>query len=241
MPDFEEKDRLKLFFDGAFRLESEEGEKRKEWFKSIISKYAKLNSGRALDIACGTGISSFALAECGFSVIGIDNNAQYLALSKRYAKRLAYDCEFLLMDLRQISFPHNSFDLVAFLGDPLSLFPLNAIDLLMAKSFEILKTGGRIFLNYRDWIRISASKIEDEFKEIQGEKDFYLDTRTGKLVLVFHRGKMMKPQRFEFYLASPFLVEFLLYKHGFADLEVIELETQGILFPEIVTTGTKPK
>src|SRR5471030_1333159 len=64
--------------------------------------------GRVLDVACGTGVLTKALAETGAQVIGIDASEEYLAGARRHRPHpnIAYEQG----DIRRMRFDDDAFD-----------------------------------------------------------------------------------------------------------------------------------
>lgn len=73
---------------------------------------------KAPDVGCGTGISTFALEELGFDIVGIDIREETIQKAKEIAKRRRSKAKFYFMDAKRLEFEHESFDLVALLVLP---------------------------------------------------------------------------------------------------------------------------
>jgi len=97
----------------------ETGRKRLERMKELLKDVLPRFRGRALDVGCGMGVSTFALEELGFEVTGVDVQEELVEKAREIAGELGYSAEFRVMDTRNLDFPDESFDLVAFLGNPL--------------------------------------------------------------------------------------------------------------------------
>jgi SAM-dependent methyltransferase len=65
---------------------------------------------RALDLACGTGLSTAGLVERGYSVTGVDIASEMLA---RARQRFARDCAFYVARAEALPFADSAFGLVA--------------------------------------------------------------------------------------------------------------------------------
>ncbi|HEY5298428.1 MAG TPA: bifunctional demethylmenaquinone methyltransferase/2-methoxy-6-polyprenyl-1,4-benzoquinol methylase UbiE [Verrucomicrobiae bacterium] len=86
------------------------------WKRRVV-KLARIKTGdRALDLCCGTGDISVALARSGAETTGLDFSPQMLQVAEtRRQKSLkleAQNLKFLQGDAQQIPFPENSFDAV---------------------------------------------------------------------------------------------------------------------------------
>lgn len=103
---------------------------------------------RILDLACGFGRHSIALAERGFSVVGVDITRDYIAFADQTAKEKHLDVEFILADLRDLSFTEE-FDAVINMGDGAIGYLENDEENL--KIFDVvaraLRPGGKHFMD----------------------------------------------------------------------------------------------
>jgi demethylmenaquinone methyltransferase/2-methoxy-6-polyprenyl-1,4-benzoquinol methylase len=86
-------------------------------WKRRVARLAQIKPGdHALDLCCGTGDISFALARGGAETTGLDFSAQMLAVAaQRQSASLKLklkNLKFVQGDAQQIPFPENSFDLV---------------------------------------------------------------------------------------------------------------------------------
>ena len=119
-----------------------------------------------LDIGCGSGTSSFALARCvepEGHVLGVDISEQLVVIA-RAATPAGAPIEFRLADAAKAPLPAGRFDLlfsrfgVMFFDDPVAAF---------AHMRGALKPGGRLaFVCWRgaaenDWVRLPMSAIRD--------------------------------------------------------------------------------
>ncbi|HHX63365.1 MAG TPA: class I SAM-dependent methyltransferase [Chloroflexi bacterium] len=73
-------------------------------------------SERVLDLACGFGRHSLALAERGFRVVGVDITPAYVQDAAETARRGGLSAEFICADIRDIQF-EQEFDVVLNLAD----------------------------------------------------------------------------------------------------------------------------
>ncbi|HUV53661.1 MAG TPA: class I SAM-dependent methyltransferase [Candidatus Krumholzibacteriaceae bacterium] len=84
------------------RLEKAEEEARQ--LKSIFGELGVPESGLVLDLACGIGRHSTALAKHGFRVVGVDISPAYIAKAEELAavERLSGSCSFVHGDMRRL-------------------------------------------------------------------------------------------------------------------------------------------
>jgi SAM-dependent methyltransferase len=128
-------------------------------------------AGVAIDLGCGSGFQSLALAEIGFrSVIAVDTSAKLLAELKRHAA--GRPVQTMLADLgalHDLAQP-GSAALVACMGDTLTHLPdKSAVSKLMADSYRALAPGGMIVLTFRD-LTATASGL-DRFIPVRSDSD----------------------------------------------------------------------
>jgi SAM-dependent methyltransferase len=91
---------------------------RKSWTHCIELLHERALGGRVLELGCGPGSHSFALAALGAQVVGIDISRQAVEESKAAAaaKSLGERMSFELMNAEALDFESGSFDLVFGLG-----------------------------------------------------------------------------------------------------------------------------
>jgi demethylmenaquinone methyltransferase/2-methoxy-6-polyprenyl-1,4-benzoquinol methylase len=104
------------------------------------------NNLRVLDVCCGTGRDSIALANSGNRVTGIDMSPDMLALAKKKIRKLGVQSvSFLRMKATEIGFHDEAFDVIV------SSFALHEMDYdaMMAalkEMYRLLKKDGRLYL-----------------------------------------------------------------------------------------------
>jgi SAM-dependent methyltransferase len=92
--------------------------------------------GRVLDVACGTGVLSKALAEAGASVIGVDASEGYLEGARRRPHpNIAYE----VGDIRHMRFDDGSFDAAV---STLALDVLPEIEQVVGEMKRVTRPGG---------------------------------------------------------------------------------------------------
>ncbi|MFZ2154098.1 MAG: class I SAM-dependent methyltransferase [Candidatus Moraniibacteriota bacterium] len=100
--------------------------------------------GLALDVGCAGGRDSKRLVEKGFNVVGIDLVDEFLD----YAKINVPKAEFSKMDVLELNFSANKFDVILANAILLHLEKENARRAL-EKLYKVLKPGGKIFIGVK--------------------------------------------------------------------------------------------
>lgn len=98
---------------------------------------------KALDIGCGTGYFTLALARAGAEVTGIDRAEAIVARARDNAHREGLEPEFVTGDAAQLPFPPESFDLVTSIT---SLCFAEAPERVLREARRVLKPSGRIVI-----------------------------------------------------------------------------------------------
>jgi demethylmenaquinone methyltransferase/2-methoxy-6-polyprenyl-1,4-benzoquinol methylase len=88
------------------------------WKRRVVELAQIKNGDRALDLCCGTGDISFALAQRGAETIGLDFSEKMLEVAENRRQKNSnlklktQNLKFLQGDAQQIPFSENSFDIV---------------------------------------------------------------------------------------------------------------------------------
>ncbi|MCB9532076.1 MAG: methyltransferase domain-containing protein [Myxococcales bacterium] len=140
---------------------------------------------RVLDVACGFGRHAVELAERGHSVVGVDKSRPLLERGLRELQRRATTADFLLGDMRELSFErefgaafcfHTSF---GYFDDETNLGVLAA----MARA---LAPGGRLVIEQvsRDWVAAtSPHRLWWESDDLIVMEDVTFDHERSRLVV----------------------------------------------------------
>jgi demethylmenaquinone methyltransferase/2-methoxy-6-polyprenyl-1,4-benzoquinol methylase len=114
------------------------------WKRRLV-RMAALKPGRkALDVCCGTGDVTMALAGSGANVAGLDFNARMLAVARaRAAREGSMNVEFLQGDALHIPFEESVFDAVTI---SYGLRNLSDFERGISELHRVAKPGGRILV-----------------------------------------------------------------------------------------------
>jgi SAM-dependent methyltransferase len=136
-----------------------------------------------LDVACGWGRHSIALARAGFKVTGLDWSETLLARAQKRAKAAGVQVDFVRGDMREIPYA-GRFDAVLSLYSSLGYFLSDEEDLRVLRgAHQALKPGGTFVLETmhrdhvvsgfaeRDWWETDGGAtvwVEREFDAVDG-------------------------------------------------------------------------
>jgi SAM-dependent methyltransferase len=111
----------------------------------LFAQFGIPTRGKLLDVACGEGSFSIAMAKEGWQAAGIDRSPEMIEFARQQALQAGVEVSFTVQDMR-LPFPPNRIDLVTCWYDSLN-YLLSAADLglLFQNVHAALRPGG-IFL-----------------------------------------------------------------------------------------------
>ena len=109
------------------------------WRAATVKAIDAKPGDRVLDVACGTGTSTAALAKRGARVVGIDFSTGMIAEAKRRHPEL----EFIEGDAQALPFGDDEFDAVTV---SFGLRNFAAPDVALAEMYRVLRPGGRLVI-----------------------------------------------------------------------------------------------
>jgi len=132
---------------------------------AAVKKILKLKKGeRVLDLCCGVGRHSIALARLGLSVTGLDLNESYLRRARARARRAGVEASFIRGDMRALRFASefdaavNIFTSFGYYDDHTNLRVLQGVA-------RALRPGGRFLIETmnREWLgrHFQTWKVEE--------------------------------------------------------------------------------
>lgn len=119
----------------------------------ILSQAAK-PVRRALDLCCGPGRHSIALAKRGIDVTAVDTTAYYLEMAWKAAETDRLKIEWVREDMRRFVRPE-SYDLALIMFTSIGFFESEQDDLKVLKNvYDSLKPGGTFLLELagKEWV-----------------------------------------------------------------------------------------
>lgn len=140
------------------------------------------SSGKALDLGCGPGFQSIALAGLGFAVVGVDTSGVLLEeLRGRAGER---GIQAVLGDMRdpEVYAAEGPFEVAVCMGDTLThLGAKDEVEALIRDVRGVLEEGGALILEFRDYtvelkgadrmipVRMEDDRIMATFLEYESE------------------------------------------------------------------------
>ena len=106
----------------------------------------QLGPARALDMGCGTGVVSLALAQRGFDVLGVDHSEDMLAVAelKLASSDLRGTCRFIVGDVRDLAVGDGEFACVTCQG---LLHHLGELEPCLQELVRVLRPGGFFYIS----------------------------------------------------------------------------------------------
>lgn len=141
-----------------------------EDLNSVIESLEQMDAKQVLDLGCGTGRHTIALARKGFSVFGIDNAPSGLKMTKDGLDKESLHATLVKHEMTEpFPWPDGSFDAVVSV-QVIHHADVGSIKKIISEIKRILKTGGMIF--------ITVPKLKNQgenFQEIEPNTFIPLD------------------------------------------------------------------
>ena len=140
-----------------------EDQKITEAESNLFSSLLDLSTdSRILDLCCGQGRHSLALARRGFDhVEGLDRSRYLIRRARNAARSESLKVKFREGDARKLPFSDNHFDAVMILGNSFGYFESSQDDLrVISEVKRVLKNGGKLLLDICD-----GEYMKENFKD----------------------------------------------------------------------------
>lgn len=127
-----------------------------------------------LDIPCGFGRHSLALARAGYLVTGIDISKDYIRQLRAVCEKEKLPITLVEGDLltTQLGGP---FDMAVCMGNSFSYFPYAGMLTFMQKVYEALKPNSSFFVNTGMLAESILPNLKNELHMTVGDIEFYVD------------------------------------------------------------------
>jgi 2-polyprenyl-3-methyl-5-hydroxy-6-metoxy-1,4-benzoquinol methylase len=125
----------------------------------LIESLPERDHPRVLDIACGSGRHSVALAKSGAEVVGFDSSEEMIKAAEDHAEQNGVAVEFFLADMLDFAdMVRGEFDLVVCLGNSLALLPtIDALTSLLTQVHSLLSKDGQLVYQVLNFQEILSS------------------------------------------------------------------------------------
>ncbi len=154
-PDFSKR-MLREHLDESHGAASRRSHERAQQVDWLWQKLKLAPGSRVLDLTCGPGLYSVALAQRGCRVTGVDFSPASIAYAREQAAAadVADTCTFVESDVRAFVPEAGAYDAALFIYGQLAVFPRNDATALLHTVATALRPGGRICVELLDQERI---------------------------------------------------------------------------------------
>jgi SAM-dependent methyltransferase len=137
-----------------------------EEIANLLERLPIRQQGKVLDLCCGSGRHSRALARRGYEVVGIDLSPVLLQLAEE--KNQYPQLRFARYDMRDIPF-QNEFDIVVNLFTSFGYFSTDAENAKVVRNMaRALKPGGEVIIDYLNPAYVKDHLVPHSVKEVAG-------------------------------------------------------------------------
>lgn len=207
-----------LFPERRFAAAPEEIEK--------VLKLTKPSGKAALDLCCGPGRCSIALAQAGYQVTGVDRTKFLLDKARAKARAARAKVDWVRMDMRDFSRP-GAFDLALSMFTSFGYFDDKSEDLTVLRNvFSNLKSGGVFLIDVMGKERLAqifqptvCDILPDGTKLIQRHEIFDDWTRIRNEWIIIRRGRA-KSFKFHHTIYSGEELRDRMGRAGFTDVKL---------------------
>ena len=150
---------------------------RKEAWKKQIGRHLDREGMKILDVGTGPGFFACILSEMGHDVTGIDASEGMLGHAARNAQKLGVKPEFVQMDVNELTFADDTFDVIVTRNVTWTLMRPNEV---YSDLRRILKPGGKLLIYDANWfmhmfdeeLLEKVNKRNADYIEKYGEDDY---------------------------------------------------------------------
>jgi SAM-dependent methyltransferase len=229
-----------MFPEERFHLAEEQIEK--------ILALVGYEEGAVLDLCCGPGRHSLALAKRGIQVTAVDRSEFLLRRAKEEAAKSNLEIEFALDDMRHFVSDH-SFSLILNLFTSFGYFDDIEDDLkVLQNAYRSLKPGGAMVIDVfgkeplaRKYQATNSTKFGDEVMLIQ-RNEIYEDWTRCRNEWILVKGATARTFNFQTRLYSGQEMKDILRKAGFEEVKVfgdLDGNEYGVDAARLIAVGRK--
>ncbi|RKZ32487.1 hypothetical protein DRQ33_05845 [bacterium] len=221
----------------------ESGHKRMETLSALIEEYIQLPPGSLiLDVGCGGAISTIALIKNQYNTVGIDIRLDAVKLGWKYIREKYLPASIICADSREIPIKNEIFDGATLLFNPFPHWSLEDFWNISSEILRTLKSGGICVMEFADFIQL---KYQNQWKDIlldhTGDRTLFsisgmYNSAEGTIPRTFIDPESGENWTVDFHLWSQWLIDFVLNKVGFEEIEFIRQSTD---FPRKICIARK--
>lgn len=203
-----------------------------EDWSNFVVKHCEGKKNNCLELACGSGTLTLALARKGFNITGLDLSYDMLSIAKNKMVNAGLRADFILSDM--VDFQGSNFDLIYCFGDSYNFLEKETDILASFKCVKKALANDGIFMFDINSLERFAL-FEQPYDEVFEEKDFkyrwqvsLINKNTIKHQIEIEKdGKIMNEEHFEYtYEVKTYLK--LLKEAGFSQIKVYtDFDYQG--------------
>lgn len=146
---------------------------RQEVVIAVLQSFSR--PGKTLDIGCGTGQLTLALAQRGWSATGVDYSPAMTDLCRQNCVQHSLEASFICESIFDLDFDPHGFDLITAMGF-IEYISLPQLDLFFSKCAQWLKKGGKLVFGSRNRLfNIHSLNHFTEMELLQSTASFLLD------------------------------------------------------------------
>ncbi|HEY1570388.1 MAG TPA: class I SAM-dependent methyltransferase [Pseudonocardiaceae bacterium] len=140
------------------------------------------SGGTVLDVGCGAGRQSIALARRGCRVVGVDKSVEFLAVAAERAQQAGLSVEFRHADAREMDFT-DRFDLAVSFYTAFGYHDDDGNRLVVERIVQALRTGGHFVLDVTNRDAVAQRTTEVKVTRANGltvVKENHFDPYTSR-------------------------------------------------------------
>jgi len=193
-----------------------------EEIANLLARLPIKKSGKVLDLCCGNGRHSRALARRGYEVVGVDLSAVLLKLAEE--QNHYPNLRFVRCDMRDLPF-QEEFDIVVNLFTSFGYFASDEEnEKVVGNMAKALKTGGELAIDYLNPAYVRKNLVPHSTKQIKGltieEKRWIEDDFVNKRIIIRTRDGEQREYLERVRLFQVEQMVAMLEEKGFGQIEV---------------------
>ncbi|MBM4176086.1 MAG: class I SAM-dependent methyltransferase [Ignavibacteria bacterium] len=141
------------FYDEMINLDSSVSAK-----KTLFPYFIQKNYKDAIDLGCGSGADSIALASLGLNVSAFDSSTKMLESAKKNSNSYNFKIKFSFIDLENFKTFNERTDFVISMGNTLANISSKSINKVFKNIFQTLNVGGSFLFQILNYERIINEK-----------------------------------------------------------------------------------